>query len=137
ADASLTKGTTQVVTAGKTGVATVVYALVYIDGVASGRTVVSNTVITAPTTRVVKVGTKPVPPPAPIVVNPGSAQAIAQKMVAARGWGNDQFACLVKLGSNEGGWRSNAGNQSRGAYGTPRALRGDKRVSPGSDWRTN
>jgi hypothetical protein len=74
---------------------------------------------------------------APFVVpNPGSAQAIAYDMVKARGWGDDQFACLVALWNRESGWRVNAYNSS-GAYGIPQALPGSKMAAYGADWQTN
>jgi hypothetical protein len=70
-------------------------------------------------------------------VEPGSAQAIAAEMVAARGWGSDQFDCLVNLWERESGWRVDAENSSSGAYGIPQALPGSKMASAGDDWRTN
>jgi hypothetical protein len=74
---------------------------------------------------------------APFVVpNPGSAQAIAYQMVRARGWGDDQFSCLVALWNRESGWRVNAYNPS-GAYGIPQALPGSKMGKFGADWQTN
>ncbi len=66
----------------------------------------------------------------------GTAQQIAAGMVAARGWGSDQFSCLVSLWNKESGWRTNAYNPS-GAYGIPQALPGSKMASAGSDWETN
>lgn len=69
--------------------------------------------------------------------NPGSAQAIAYDMVRARGWGDDQFACLVALWKKESGWRVNAYNAGSGAYGIPQALPGSKMASAGADWETN
>lgn len=68
--------------------------------------------------------------------DPGSAQAIAQQMVTARGWGADQYNCLVSLWNKESGWRVNAYNPS-GAYGIPQALPGSKMASAGADWQTN
>jgi len=58
-------------------------------------------------------------------------------MAAARGWGDDQFACLLVLWNHESGWRVNAGNQVSGAYGIPQALPGSKMASVGADWQTN
>jgi hypothetical protein len=74
-------------------------------------------------------------PSAP-VASPGSAQAYAQGAVAARGWGDDQYNCLVSLWKKESGWRVNASNPS-GAYGIPQALPGSKMSSAGPDWETN
>jgi uncharacterized protein YabE (DUF348 family) len=136
-DSSLAKGTSVVVTAGKNGTAAMTYAVVYVDGVATGETIVSKTTIVAPTARVVKVGTKPAAPPVVIVVDPGSAQAIAQQMLLAKGMGSDQFSCLVQLWDHESGWRVNASNPSTGAYGIPQALPGSKMAVDGADWQSN
>ncbi|GAB3035979.1 hypothetical protein GCM10027052_12580 [Parafrigoribacterium mesophilum] len=87
----------------------------------------------------------PPPPPAPTrksgapaagTPNPGSAQAIAHGMVLARGWGEDQFNCLVALWNRESHWNVYAYNPS-GAYGIPQALPGSKMASAGADWQTN
>lgn len=75
-------------------------------------------------------------PSAP-VAQPGTAQAIAQGMVAARGWGDGEFNCLVALWNRESGWRADAANPSSGAYGIPQALPGSKMASAGADWQTN
>lgn len=69
--------------------------------------------------------------------DPGSAQAIAQQMVADRGWGSEQYDCLYSLYDRESGWNVGAENSSSGAYGIPQALPGDKMASHGGDWRTN
>jgi hypothetical protein len=75
---------------------------------------------------------------APVAVaDPGSAQAIAAQMLASRGFGTDQFDCLVALWNKESGWRVDASNSSSGAYGIPQALPGSKMASSGSDWATN
>lgn len=70
-------------------------------------------------------------------VDPGSAQGIARQMLADRGWGDDQFSCLVSLWNKESGWRVNAHNPSSGAYGIPQSLPGNKMASAGADWQTN
>lgn len=69
--------------------------------------------------------------------DPGTAQAIAYDMVRARGWGDDQFACLVALWNRESGWRVNAYNAGSGAYGIPQALPGNKMGTVAPDWETN
>lgn len=71
-----------------------------------------------------------------VTPDPGTAQAIAQQMLAQRGWGDDQFSCLVALWNRESGWRVNAYNPS-GAYGIPQAKPGNKMASAGADWQTN
>ena len=99
---------------------------------------------------------KPTPTPEPVVIetssssssssswappfvtpDPGTAQAIAYEMVLARGWGDDQFACLVALWNRESGWRVNAYNAGSGAYGIPQSLPGSKMGSVAPDWETN
>jgi uncharacterized protein YabE (DUF348 family) len=140
-DATLAKGSTTVVKSGKNGSQQVTYDVVYVDGVPSGQTVLAATVLSAPVAQVVKVGTKVAPaaaptPAAPIVVDPASAQGIAKQLMLARGWGDDQLACLIPLWSHESGWRVNAANSS-GAYGIPQALPGSKMAAFGADWQTN
>jgi len=72
-----------------------------------------------------------------VTPDPGSAQAIAYDMVKARGWSDDDFACLVALWNKESGWRVNAYNAGSGAYGIPQALPGSKMGSVAADWETN
>lgn len=72
-----------------------------------------------------------------VTPDPGSAQGIAYDMVRARGWNDDEFACLVALWQKESGWRVNAYNKSSGAYGIPQSLPGSKMASAGADWETN
>lgn len=69
--------------------------------------------------------------------DPGSAKAIAYDMVKARGWGDDQFSCLVALWNRESHWNVGAGNPVSGAYGIPQALPGEKMASAGPNWRTD
>lgn len=79
----------------------------------------------------------PAPEPAPVQVSAGGARGIAQQMLAARGWGADQFSCLDRLWMRESNWNHLAMNPSSGAYGIPQALPGGKMASHGADWRTN
>jgi hypothetical protein len=65
------------------------------------------------------------------------AQATARDMLSARGWGDDQFSCLVSLWNKESGWNYQAYNRSSGATGIPQALPGSKMASAGADWQTN
>jgi Transglycosylase SLT domain len=75
--------------------------------------------------------------PAAGTPDPGSAQAIAQGILASMGMGNDQYSCLVALWNRESGWNVYAFNESSGAYGIPQSLPGDKMASAGADWATN
>ena len=75
--------------------------------------------------------------PAAGTPDPGTAKAIALEMVTARGWGVEEYNCLVALWDRESGWNVYAMNSSSGAYGIPQALPGDKMASAGADWATN
>ncbi|MDQ1576973.1 MAG: hypothetical protein QOH55_2123 [Microbacteriaceae bacterium] len=75
--------------------------------------------------------------PAAGVPDPGTAQAIALQMLQARGWGTDQYNCLVSLWNRESGWNVYSFNKSSGAYGIPQALPGSKMASAGANWQTN
>lgn len=69
--------------------------------------------------------------------DPGTAQAIALQMVAARGWPSTEFDCLVALWNKESHWNVYSNNTHSGAYGIPQALPGSKMASVGADWATN
>ncbi|TFC45942.1 lytic transglycosylase domain-containing protein [Cryobacterium sp. MDB1-18-1] len=76
-------------------------------------------------------------PPTATVSSPAAARAYAAGAVSARGWGGNEYTCLVSLWNKESGWRADAYNASSGAYGIPQSLPGSKMASAGSDWRTN
>jgi hypothetical protein len=90
---------------------------------------------------------EPEPAPAPTAASgfappagtpdPGTAQAIAADMVAARGWGGGEFDCLVALWNKESGWNVYAMNPYSGAYGIPQSLPGNTMATAGADWQTN
>lgn len=149
-DDSMFTGTTKVVEAGRAGKVRVTYSVVYVDGKPVGRTKLRSVTLREPAPRVVKVGTKRIvhqrssgsastsgaparTAPAP---SPGTAKAIAKELLAKRGWGEDQYSCLVTLWGHESGWRVHASNPS-GAYGIPQALPGSKMASAGPDWENN
>ncbi len=75
--------------------------------------------------------------PAAGTPDPGSAQAAGYAAVKARGWGDDQYNCLVSLWNRESHWNVYAYNAGSGAYGIPQALPGSKMASAGADWQTN
>ncbi len=75
--------------------------------------------------------------PATGIPDEGTAQAIAWQMLQARGWGLDEFSCLVALWNRESRWNVYAENPTSGAYGIPQALPGAKMASAGADWATN
>ena len=75
--------------------------------------------------------------PAPAAQPSGSAQQIAEGMLASYGWSSSQFSCLDSLWNEESGWNVTATNPSSGAYGIPQALPGSKMASAGPDWQTD
>jgi uncharacterized protein YabE (DUF348 family) len=143
-DSSLVVGTTKIVTPGRDGKLRVTYSFVYLDGKVIGRTKLKSVMISKPRTQILNVGTKRIVTqgnaPAQVasapVPSPSSAQGIARSMLTARGWGSDQFDCLVTLWNHESGWRVHAANPS-GAYGIPQALPGYKMSSAGPDWQNS
>lgn len=117
---------------------------------------VQGSYTTTVTREAVSVKAKPKPPPPPPKAassssssgggggapaagtpDPGSAQAIGYKMVHDRGWGDDQYNCLVSLWNRESHWNVYAYNAGSGAYGIPQALPGSKMASAGPDWQNN
>ncbi|MEP6599304.1 MAG: ubiquitin-like domain-containing protein [Actinomycetota bacterium] len=140
-DPNAYQGTTTVVTEGKAGVAKVTWAVVYVDGKVAGRVAVGTTVLTPAVAKLIKVGTKALPDSSTyagsISVDPNTAQGIAKSMLAQRGWGDDQFSCLLQIWNRESGWRVDAQNASSGAYGIPQALPGSKMATVAADWQTN
>jgi uncharacterized protein YabE (DUF348 family) len=136
-DPALAKGTRKVETAGRAGVRTTTYSTASVGGAVVDRQVVASAVTVEPVTQVVKVGTMEVVTGVDVTVSPGSAQELGKQLAAARGWGDDQFACLLQLWNKESGWRVNAENRSSGAYGIPQALPGSKMATVAADWRTN
>ncbi|MCF2706754.1 G5 domain-containing protein [Arcanobacterium haemolyticum] len=143
-DDNLAKGTKQVTTAGVDGVMTNTYEVTYENGHEVSRRLVISATTTPRVDEVVSVGTKETPAAeaaatsgsAAVAVPAGEAQQIAYNMLASRGWGDDQFSCLVNLWNKESGWSTTAANPS-GAYGIPQALPGSKMASAGADWQTN
>jgi uncharacterized protein YabE (DUF348 family) len=103
-DATLAKGQTTVVNAGANGSSNVTWAVTYVDGVQTAQTVVSTVVVTAPTARVVKIGTKVTVVAAPPATTSGSTP------VSSSGLNWDAVAAC----ESGGNWAINTGN---GYYG--------------------
>lgn len=128
-------GTNTLAQGGRNGTNRVTYKVVYVDGKFAGKVAIRTVPVSRPQIQIKKVGSRQAP--AFISSVPaGSPQQIAAGMVAARGWGADQFSCLVSLWNKESGWRVDAANPS-GAYGIPQSLPGEKMSAAGSDWQTN
>ncbi|WP_375503961.1 ubiquitin-like domain-containing protein [uncultured Jatrophihabitans sp.] len=142
ADSTLAAGKTKVVSKGKKGRMEITYSVVYVDGKPAARVQLSSRTMSAPRPEVLAVGTKQasdldaMSTPQVTGPTPGSAKAIALELAAKRGWGDDQYSCLVQMWTRESGWRTNAANPS-GAYGIPQALPGSKMASAGADWQTS
>lgn len=134
-DPTLVAGTRKIETPGRAGLRTTTYSNAVVGGAVVERQVIASAVTTEPVTQIVKVGTLEIS--ADVTVTPGSAQELGKQMAAARGWGDDQFSCLLQLWNKESGWRVDAANSSSGAYGIPQALPGSKMASVAADWRTN
>lgn len=156
-DNSLLKGERKVVQKGKVGETVTTFKLDLVNGEESERTVLAHSVLAEPVEEIIAIGTKEKPkPPAPVrvtgkvdtsgdstpvasgsVASPAQAKAIAKPMVAAKGWDDSQYTCLVSLWTRESNWRVTAGNKSSGAYGIPQSLPGSKMASAGPNWRTD
>ena len=75
--------------------------------------------------------------PAAGIPDPDTAQAMGLVAVKARGWGTEQYDCLVALWNRESHWNVYAHNTSSGAYGIPQSLPGEKMATVADDWQTN
>ena len=75
--------------------------------------------------------------PAAGIPDPDTAQAMGLVAVQARGWGMEQYDCLVALWNRESRWNVYAHNKSSGAYGIPQSLPGEKMATVADDWQTN
>ncbi len=72
-DAAMPRGQTQVTTIGQNGTRTLTYAVTILEGVETGRELVSDVVTVAPIAQVTSIGTyDPPPPPAPAPVAPAA-----------------------------------------------------------------
>ena len=151
---TLPAGTTQVQTEGVEGSRVTTLQATYADGEVTQRTELATVVASQPVDKVVLVGTGAVSAgssgssgssssssasdDAPLpTYSGGDPRSIAQQMLAAYGWGSDQWGCLDSLWQRESGWNPYAQNPSSGAYGIPQSLPGSKMATAGSDWRTN
>ena len=147
---ALFRGTTRVETEGVEGSRVTTYVATYENGVEVGRVTQAEILPAAPAAEVVLVGTtsgsssstassgSSEAAAAPVqTYSGGDPRAIAQSMVAARGWGADQWSCLDRLWQRESNWNPSAQNRSSGAYGIPQALPGSKMGTVAADWRTN
>ena len=108
-DSSLYEGQTKVVTPGKAGKKTVVREVTYVDGKKSKTKVLSEKVVTKPTTAVVKVGTKARP-----VESTSSAPSAGNTSGAGINLANSAMWDRIAECESGGNWSINTGN---GYYG--------------------
>ena len=160
---SLPRGTEEVETEGQEGSRVIAYTAEYRDGEEVSREVQAEITVSEPVDEVILVGTAP--PPSTSSGSSSSSgssessgssgssdddssapsrdysgtdpRSIAQELLAARGWGSDQWSCLDSLWQRESNWNPHAQNPSSGAYGIPQSLPASKMASAGADYRTN
>jgi uncharacterized protein YabE (DUF348 family) len=102
-DATMYRGTTKVVTPGQQGSEALVYSVVYVDGKATTKTLVSKAIVSQPKSQVQKVGTKKKPKPK--VVKHATAPSSSGNGLNWQGVANCESG---------GNWHINTGN---GFYG--------------------
>ena len=143
ADPAMAAGTTKTVAHGKDGSMKITYAATSKNGKLVAGLKLASTMVRKPQAEVVRIGTHTASTAdaagsmtMTTQPQPGSAKAIAKALAAQRGWGADQYSCLIQMWTRESGWRTDAANPS-GAYGIPQALPGNKMAAFGSDWQTN
>ncbi len=115
-DATLTKGTTKVTTAGVPGVRTTTFQVTTVDGVEDSRTPISDAVTTPPVTQVTAVGTKVVTPKvvAPAKATPVTTSGGATTGSTALNLANAAMWDRVARCESSNNWSINTGN---GYYG--------------------
>ena len=132
-DYTLDPGQQVVESAGRVGTQSSVFRVKLVDGVEASRELLISSRVD-PVAQVVRVGVSAAPSGTYTGTDP---RAIAQRMVAERGWSSGQFDCLNALWTKESNWNPYAQNPSSGAYGIPQALPGSKMGTVAADWRTN
>jgi uncharacterized protein YabE (DUF348 family) len=112
-DPTLTIGTTQVQTPGSNGQEQTTYRVHYQNGVEQSRDLISQQVVQAPVTAVVRIGTE-------IDINANPVQ-LGQEMAAQKGWVGSEWTDLYQLWEHESGWDPNSIDSKTGACGIPQA----------------
>ncbi|HSX41284.1 MAG TPA: G5 domain-containing protein [Candidatus Saccharimonadales bacterium] len=112
-DPNVDAGTTKVQEEGKDGSKESIYRIHYQNGVEKSRETLASTVITAPVTKVILIGTK--------INYSADPVQLGKQMSAARGWVDGQWDALYQLWDRESGWNPNSTNFWSGACGIPQA----------------
>lgn len=139
--AALPKGQEKVQTEGKEGVMETTSLVQKAGSKVISDNVFTSYVKTAPTDKVILVGTGSASTPSAdanigTTVPTGEMQQWAHDYLLSNGYSEADFTATVYIISHESGWNVHAQNPS-GAYGLPQALPGSKMVSAGSDWHDN
>lgn len=146
--ADLTKGTEKVETEGQNGVLETTSIVTRSGDKVVSSNIFASYVKTAPTDKVVLVGTASASSSSSSSSTSATAsigtttptsdmQQWAHDYLLANGYTEADFTATVYIISHESGWSVTATNASSGAYGLPQALPGSKMVSAGADWATN
>ena len=140
---SLPKGQEKVETEGANGVMETTNLITKSGSKVVSSNMISSFVKTAPTDKVILVGTGSTSTPSAAAssigttVPAGEMQQWAHDYLLANGYTEADFTATVYIISHESGWNVSATNPGSGAYGLPQALPGSKMVSAGADWATN
>lgn len=150
---ALPKGTEKVQQEGKNGVMEATNLVTRAGGKIVSSTTFASYVKTAPTDKIILVGTGSTSSSSSSSSSSGSSSSAASSLgttipasemqswahdyLIANGYTEADFTAAVYIINHESGWRVDATNASSGAYGLPQALPGSKMASAGSDWATN
>ncbi|MCI1650014.1 G5 domain-containing protein [Bifidobacterium tibiigranuli] len=149
--AALPQGQEKVETEGRAGVMETTSIVTRTGDKVVSSNIFASFVKTAPTDKVILVGTgSTASNSSGNAGNPGSSasasigttvpagdmQQWAHDYMLSNGYSESDFSATVYIISHESGWRVNAMNPS-GAYGLPQALPGSKMSTEGADWATN
>jgi uncharacterized protein YabE (DUF348 family) len=111
-DSSMYKDQSDVARDGKSGVAAIKYAAVYVDGKLASKTAVARTIVASPVAKIVNVGTQERPPPPPPSSGSGSGSGSGSSSAPPDTSGLNWDA--VANCESGGNWHINTGN---GFYG--------------------
>ncbi|PST46251.1 hypothetical protein CPA40_06620 [Bifidobacterium callitrichos] len=144
---ALPKGTEKVQQEGKVGTMETTSLVTRAGGKIVESNVFASWVKTAPTDKIVLVGTGSTSSSSSSTASSSSSlgttvpasemQSWAHDYLIANGYTENDFTAAVYIINHESGWNPRATNPSSGAYGLPQALPGSKMASAGADWATN
>jgi len=115
-DASVVKGQTKTLQAGKEGVAERTVSQTWADGQVESRAVVSTRTVSAPVDRVIAVGTKPRPAPAPAPAQRAASSSSSSSSSASTSSGGLNWAALANCESGGNPAAVSSTGKYRGLY---------------------